>query len=1010
MHTATALRQAAEARLQARTANRPPQSEAELRLAQHELEVHQIELEIQNEALQAAQAELANEHNLLRTLIDHLPDMVYARDATNRFLVANQTFARRMGGFSQADLIGKTDADFYPPKVAACFAANDRKVLAGGAMLAHECSVVFPDGERLSIVSTKVAFRNAQGEVTGLVGVIHDITEQKKLEARMREAQAVYQSLVSQLPVAIFRKDAAGRYVVVNPQYCRLKGMKPEDFLGKTPLEIQRGGEVTPQDEGLVFKYDGAGEQHHQQIMQTGEPIEMEEEYLLADGRRHFLQALKFPVLDAEGKVIGSQGVLFDITQRKRAELEMSFQHRLSQVLLGLPSLADHSEETAFIQQALEQTEELTGSRISFAHFVHADENSVELVTWSRRTLEHYCRAAFTRHYPVSQAGIWADAVRQRKPVCINDYAAYPGKHGLPEGHSELTRMVSVPVLEHDKVVMLLGIGNKTEDYTERDANAVQHVANLIWRLLQRRREAASRTRLATAIEQAAEAVVITNTKGDIIYANPAFEKTTGYTLSEALGQNARLLKSGKQDDDFYRQLWATLQRGEVWTGHFTNKRKDGTLFEEEATISPIRAEDGTIVSYVAAKRDVTREMQLESQIRQAQKMEAIGTLAGGIAHDFNNMLGAMFGYAHLLQQDTVDNPMAQESVAEILKAATRAKELVQQILTFSRRRESSRQVVGLDSTIREAAKFLRASLPAQITIQTQFAPDAPAVLADPSQIYQVTMNLATNALHAMEGRAGQLTLALASFQPDETFLRIHPRFTPIQYARLTVADTGSGMDARTLDRIFEPFFTTKPIGKGTGLGLSVVHGIVESHHGIITVESHPGQGTTFNLYFPAEASAATLAADPAIAAVAAPLGRGQDILVLDDEVALAAMIQKYLRRLHYQVTTSNHPVEAIRLFRENPARFQLVITDLTMPEMNGLEVARQLRALRPELPVILVSGLGLTVEDERLRAAGICERLDKPVSLEALAEMVERVLTSQVNTSATFTSPALLS
>jgi CheY-like chemotaxis protein len=215
-------------------------------------------------------------------------------------------------------------------------------------------------------------------------------------------------------------------------------------------------------------------------------------------------------------------------------------------------------------------------------------------------------------------------------------------------------------------------------------------------------------------------------------------------------------------------------------------------------------------------------------------------------------------------------------------------------------------------------------------------------------------------------------------------------------------------MDARTLDRIFEPFFTTKPIGKGTGLGLSVVHGIVESHHGIITVESHPGQGTTFNLYFPAETSAATVAAAAATVAIATPHGRGRHLLVLDDEAALTAMIKKYLQRLDYQVTTSHHPGEAIRLFRENPARFHLLITDLTMPEMNGLEVARQLRALRPELPVILVSGLGLTVDDERLRAAGICERLDKPVALEALAEMVERVLTSQVRTSATFTSPAL--
>jgi len=508
--------------------------------------------------------------------------------------------------------------------------------------------------------------------------------------------------------------------------------------------------------------------------------------------------------------------------------------------------------------------------------------------------------------------------------------------------------------------------------------------------ITERKRMDESHARLAKAIEQAAETVVITDTKGTIFYANPAFEKTTGYACAEALGQNPRLLNSGKHGPDFYRQMWATLQRGEVWTGHFINRRKDGTLFEEEATISPIRDADGAIINYVAVKRDVTHEVQLEAQVRQSQKMEAIGTLAGGIAHDFNNMLGAMFGYAHLLQQDTVGNRLAQESIEEILKAANRAKELVQQILTFSRQREPKPQVIKLDLVVKEAIKFLRASLPAQIMIELDLDDGTPAVLADPTQIYQVTMNLATNALHAMENRPGQLLIRLEVVQPDAKLLHAQPELKPLPYARLTVADTGHGMDAKTLERVFEPFFTTKPAGKGTGLGLAMVHGIVQSHGGVITVESQIGQGTTFHLYFPAQAQVESLAAG---VASTAPHGHGQKILVVDDEPALTSVLQKMLCRLDYQVTATTQAREAIRLIRENAAQFDLVITDLTMPEMDGLEVARQLRVIQPELLVILVSGYGAVVDDDSLREAGICERLEKPLSYSDLAAVVERVL-----------------
>ncbi len=418
----------------------------------------------------------------------------------------------------------------------------------------------------------------------------------------------------------------------------------------------------------------------------------------------------------------------------------------------------------------------------------------------------------------------------------------------------------------------------------------------------------------------------------------------------------------------------------------------DGTILDRYS--SPVRNQAGNYYGRIWTFRDITKGRQMEARLRQAQKMEAIGTLAGGIAHDFNNILASIFGYGYLLQQDTEGNPAARENLAEIMQSATRAKDLVQQILTFSRQREQQRHVVPLGPVVTEATKFLRVSLPANIKIEMELVADAPTVLADPTQIYQVTMNLATNALHAMEGRAGRLTVTLESFQPDEPFITTHPEFRPVQYARLTIADTGQGMEANTLKRIFDPFFTTKPVGKGTGLGLAVVHGIVESHAGVIHVQSVVGQGTTFRLYLPAQTNGA---AATAATNGQAGKGHGQKILLLGDEPAVTRPFQRLLERLEYEVAVSNRAGEAVGFVRENPARFELVITDLTMPEMSGREVARQLRALRPNLPVILISGFTPTMSRQELAAQGICAVLENPVTLTALSDVLQRALANPV-------------
>jgi PAS domain S-box-containing protein len=386
----------------------------------------------------------------------------------------------------------------------------------------------------------------------------------------------------------------------------------------------------------------------------------------------------------------------------------------------------------------------------------------------------------------------------------------------------------------------------------------------------------------------------------------------------------------------------------------------------------------------------------LEQQLRESQKMDAIGTLAGGIAHDFNNILAAISGYTELAKMDCADNPGVSASLSHVLAANRRAADLVRQILAFSRRQEQKREPTQLRNVIEEALKLLRATIPATIEFQISLGAGTPAVLADASQIHQVIMNLCTNAWHAMKDRPGCLKVALEKVQFDRAQTGAHQGLVAGQYACLTVSDTGKGMDKGTLERIFDPFFTTKGPGEGTGLGLSVVHGIIKSHDGVITVSSQPGKGTTFELYFPAYTSEISVATrGPATI----PRGNGERILVVDDEEPLLDLEKQMLERLGYQVEAQASVAMALARVRDGFPRLDLVITDLTMPQMTGLEFSRNLMQICPGLPIILTTGFSAGLTSENVAEMGIAELLLKPLSLDNLSTAVHRALTKSKTT-----------
>jgi PAS domain S-box-containing protein len=623
------------------------------------------------------------------------------------------------------------------------------------------------------------------------------------------------------------------------------------------------------------------------------------------------------------------------------------------------------------------------------------------------------------------------------------------------------------------------------------------------------------------ALLSSVNGIVITELGGRIIWVNPAFTKLTGYESKEVIGKNPRILKSDLQDSKYYKNLWDTILSGKVWQGELINLRKDGKLYFEEQTITPVRNDNGEITHFVGIKtditerkyaekalrqseqkyrtlfneskdviyissvdgkfldvnpvgvelfgynsveelkridlaeqlyfnpedrqkfqkelgdkgyvrdhelelkrkdgeklsvlitsravrddqgnvtsyrgfiRDITKQKQLEQQLLQAQKMEAIGTLAGGIAHDFNNILGAILGYTELTNNilaNSNGNDIVKRNLEQVNKAGLRAKDLVQQILTFSRKTTHKPKPLQIELIVKEALKLLRASTPATVGIQQNIDNNCGLVLADPTQIHQVIINLCTNAVDAVRGSGGKIEVGLNKVEINGNTVFDNVSSPWGEYVQLTVSDNGKGMDEETIARIFDPFFTTKEAGEGTGLGLSVVHGIVKNHNGEITVWSELGKGSRFNIYLPALKTQKV----PEQAKIDKLLRGTESILFVDDEEALVQVNIQLLEKLGYRVTGNTNSHEALAAFKESPDKFDLVISDQTMPGMTGVELATKLMEIRQDVPIILITGYSDVINRKKAKEMGIRELVMKPILASDLSRTIRNAIDNQ--------------
>jgi len=493
---------------------------------------------------------------------------------------------------------------------------------------------------------------------------------------------------------------------------------------------------------------------------------------------------------------------------------------------------------------------------------------------------------------------------------------------------------------------------------------------------------------LSSCIEQASEAIIITDTDGSIEYINPAFTELTGYQQDEAIGQNPRLLKSGEQGKRFYNEMWEKLTQGKAWQGRIVDRKKDGSFYPALLTISPIRDESGETTHYVGIQLNLMEHETLEKQFHQAQKMEAIGTLVGGIAHDFNNILAGMTGNLYLAKKRVRDLPEVTLKLNSVEELALRASAMIGQLLTFARKGQVSMQPMPLSPFIKETLKFLRTAVPENINIQQNICSKPVLILGDGTQLHQVLMNLVNNARDALEGRdSPSIAISLDLFQPDDAFIEKHVYFKHGDYAHLSVVDNGCGVPEAQVAHLFEPFFTTKEEGKGTGLGLAMVFGAVKSHQGFIEVDSSEGVGTHFDIYLPIhQAQADVVISNEEQEAVE---GHGELILLVDDQEQIISTGKEVLESLGYRVITAINGKQAIATFESQQDEIKLVILDVIMPEMGGHDAAEQIRQISPNVNVIFSTGYDKNTQQD-LKHEIV---LSKPFSIVEMSHLIQNNL-----------------
>lgn len=883
-----------------------------------------------------------------RELADELPVVVFETDVEGRVTFINRS-AQETLGYSMADL----KQDFRAFQMLASSEQERAKsrfqsILQGGPTGAREYLARRKDDSKFPVlVHSRPLVR--EGVTVGLRGIVFDISERKQSELALRQREAILQSLFRAVPVGLaILQDRIMRSV--NQRLCDIVGYDAKDLLNQKAAMIYES----------VEQFERAGRELYGELQKRGEAY-LETRFRRRDGSLCDV-SLYGALLEPEDPGAGAAFAIQDITERKQAERALRDSEERYRLLF------ESASDAIFI---------MDGDR-----FVDCNAATLRMYDCSREDLlgQHPSRLS-TPVQPDGResgekAGELVAAAARGEPQFFEWRACR--FDGTP-----FEAEVSLSPLDANGGLRILAV---VRDVTEREKAA---------KLL---RESESRFR--SFYDSNPEGVVLMDLQGRVLGANKAFRAMSGFSVEE---MNDRLFSEFVPEEfrggaeGAIRSLRAGLMEHEFLQMAFI--RRDGSTAPVSIRGWLITDEQSHPVSLGAFLRDLTRERclaeekaALETQIRETQKMEAIGTLAGGIAHDFNNILSGIIGFTELALMDEVSEPDGKRRgyLKRVLEAGKRAKDLVQQILQFSRRSETPMEAISIRPIIKESIRLLRSTLPTTIEIQQSIGADEDRIVGDPTQIHQVIMNLCTNAYHAMKSSGGVLTIGLEKVTLLRSMEFLSLKAVPGDYIRLSISDTGHGIDPQIFERVFEPYFTTKKLSEGTGLGLSVTMGIVKNHGGLIEVESTAGMGSRFSIYFPLTRENQT---ESAVLERSLPPGHGERVLIVDDEPFFLEVVKMYLETLGYLVVASHSSLRTLEIFKNNPEAFDLVITDQTMPEMTGVQLAAEIRKHHPTKPIILCTGYSETVTEQSAEHFGITRFLMKPVICRDLAWAVHDAL-----------------
>jgi len=771
--------------------------------------------------------------------------------------------------------------------------------------------------------------------------VIQDNLQRTTVESIIRHERIRLESLIQYSSLAIVTLDEKHNVVSCNPQFEEMFQFKESEIRGKNLDEIV-----------VSAAYTGSAISYTSRVLK-GEAVHGSSRRKRKDGKLIDVEFFGVPVI-VDNEILGIYAIYRDITAEKRARQALQeSEARYRNLFEGVPVALYRTSPSGRILQANPALVQLLGyPNLQTLLEVNAEE--IEDPEERKRMLALLMETGEIRDFETQ----------------------------LRRYDGTLIWVQDTARAVHDAEGRLLHYEGSLVDVTERkSARLALHESEKKYRDL---------------FDTISDFIYTHDLEGHFVTVNRAAAETLGYIPKDLIGRPISDFMFPEYRHAFYEEYLPRIKRDGALDGITKYLAHDGsTHYIEYRSVlvnqngrNPVVSGSGrNITDRILAQREVSR---LEQQLQQAQKMEAIGTLAGGVAHDFNNILAAIIGYTELAGLQLADDHKAIGSLKEVLKAGHRAKDLVKQILSFSRQSQQELRPVDITPIVKEALKLLRASLPATIDIKQNIESTMGTVQADPTQIHQVLMNLCTNAAHAMRREGGTLEVTIKKMDVDTIAAREYADLHPGPYLRLTVKDTGHGIPSDILQRIFEPYFSTKGRDQSTGLGLAVVHGIVKSHRGIVLVESEPGQGTTFHVYLPLINGTTYTQRMPASEAL--PTGT-ESILFVDDEGVLVDIGKKMLEHLGYEVVTRTSSIEALEMFRTNPDRFELVITDMTMPNMTGETLAKEIMKIRNDMPIILCTGFSERISEEKAKALGIRKFLMKPLVLREFAKTIREAL-----------------